>query len=112
MAAVLVGASGVAIPAAAREPAYAGKWAAQPVQCRVGQDTQRAPMIVTRNGYDQHEAHCQFASVRAGAVGTWRVRARCSVEGDTQNHELTLTVAGDRLSVRDAHGARTLRRCR
>ena len=96
----------------AQDRDYVGIWAPKRAQCRLGQDKQDAPLVLTRNGYDQHETHCKFGSVRAQGKNTWRARAKCSVEGDTQSHSFTLVVAGSSLTIRDARGARVLRRCR
>ena len=95
----------------AQDRAYVGTWAAKRAQCRQGQDKQDAPLVLTRNGYDQHETHCKLGSVREQGLSMWRVAARCTVEGDAQSHSLTFTVAGNRLTIRDKHGTRTLRRC-
>jgi hypothetical protein len=100
----------VATPALAQSPAYVGTWASDPAQCRVGQEEENAPMIMRRDGYDQHEAHCRFANV-APKGAAWSVRARCMVEGNNMNLNLTLAVAGDRLTVRDEHGSSTYQRC-
>ena len=96
---------------AASAQAYFGTWASQPAQCKVGQDQQNAPMIMRRDGYDQHETHCTFNSVRQKG-STWVARAVCSVEGDKQTTTLTLSVDNDRLTMRDERGARVLQRCR
>ena len=95
----------------AQDRAYVGTWAAKRAHCRLGQDQQDAPLVFTRNGYDQHETHCKFSSVRARGKDTWRVRAKCSVQGDAQSHDFTFTVAGRSLTIRDKQGARILRRC-
>ena len=105
----VLGAAGVA---EARAADYSGTWASNPRQCRTGQDRQNAPLVLTRTRYDQHEAHCSFASVRQIGTGVWRVDARCSVEGDRQRQSMTLTVRGDRLIVQDGQGERRLIRCR
>jgi hypothetical protein len=94
-----------------KNPAYVGTWASQTAQCRVDQSEQNAPLIMRRNGYDQHEAHCSFSNIRQKGA-TWTVRAACSVEGDKQTHSLTLSVADNRLTMRDEHGPRVLQRCR
>jgi hypothetical protein len=96
----------------AQGSAYAGTWAPKRAQCRLAQDKPDAPLVLTRDGYDQHETHCKFGSVRAHGKDTWRVRAKCSVQGDAQNHTFTLVVAGASLTIRDERGARILRRCR
>jgi hypothetical protein len=96
--------------ALAQTPAYVGTWGSQPAQCRLGQDQQDAPMIIKRDGYDQHETHCKFSSVRAKGLA-WTVKAKCTVEGDTQNPTLVLRASGNRLTIRDEAGTRTLQRC-
>ncbi len=101
----------IATPALAQSPAYVGTWASEPAQCRVGQEEDNAPMIMRRDGYDQHEAHCKFTTVTPKGAD-WSVKARCTVEGNNMNINLTLAVAGDRLTVRDEHGASTYQRCR
>jgi hypothetical protein len=100
-----------ATPALARSPAYVGTWASEPAQCRVGQEEQNAPMIMRRDGYDQHEAHCKFTSVSPKGAA-WRVRARCVAEGNKTTINLTLAVTGNRLTVRDERGPSTYQRCR
>lgn len=97
-------------PGAARAQAYFGTWASQPAQCKIGQDRQNAPMVMTRDGYDQHETHCTFNSVRQKG-SSWVARAACTVEGDTQTMTLTLSVDNDRLTMRDERGARVMQRC-
>jgi hypothetical protein len=91
--------------------AYVGKWGANPVQCVIDQGLQGAPMIVRRNRYDQHETHCRFASIRKTGKASWRMRARCSIEGNRQMHTFTMSVQGNFMTVRDARGARNLVRC-
>lgn len=100
-----------AIPAGAqgKDPAYVGTWASQPAQCKVGQDMEDAPLIMKRKGFDQHETHCTFASVQKKG-SAWTVKARCMVEGDVQRINMTLAVAGNRLTITDT-GPRTLTRC-
>jgi len=110
VAALLCVATAVPQNALAQTPAYVGTWAAQTHQCRLGQDTQDAPMIIRRNRYDQHETHCTFRSVhRQGSI--WKIKAQCQVEGDRQDVDFSLQVAGNRLTFRDRYGARALRRC-
>jgi len=82
-------------------------WAANPAQCRVGQEEENAPLILKANRYDQHETHCTFSSVmKRGA--TWRVKALCMVEGNKQSASFKLEVSGDTLTM----DGRTLQRCR
>jgi len=101
----------IATPALAQTPGYVGTWASDPAQCRVSQEEENAPMVMRRDGYDQHEAHCKFTTVTPKGAD-WSVKARCTVEGSAMNINLTLAVAGGRLTVRDEHGASTYQRCR
>lgn len=96
---------------AASAQSYVGTWAANPVQCAIDQSLQGAPMIVRRNGYDQHEAHCRFTNIRKSGAASWRVRARCTVEGDRQSHTFTISVNGPSMTIRDKRGARSLGKC-
>ncbi len=97
-------------PASAQ--AYVGTWGTNAAQCQVDQSLQNAPMVIARNRYDQHEAHCTFISVRKSGPGSWRVRARCTVEGDRQMHTYTIAVQGGTLRMADRYGSRRLMRCK
>jgi hypothetical protein len=100
-----------ASPAYAVDPAYAGTWGISAKQCKIPQDLQGAPMVIRAKGYDQHEAHCDFKTVKkTGAV--WNVVAACSVEGDKQKGAFTLKVVDDTLVLTQGKIARTYRRCR
>jgi hypothetical protein len=101
----------IATPVLAQSPAYVGTWASGAAQCRVGQEEENAPMVMRRDGYDQHEAHCKFTSVAAKGA-EWSVKARCLVEGNNMNINFTLAVAGDRLTLRDERGTSSYQRCR
>ncbi len=98
--------------AGASAQAYVGTWGTNAAQCRVDQSRQNAPLILSRNRYDQHEAHCTFASVQKTGSSSWRMRARCSVEGDRQAHTFDISVSGRTLTLRDGYGSRRLVRCR
>ncbi len=94
-------------PLPAFAQAYVGTWAADPAQCRNGQEVQEAPMIVQAKRYDQHEEHCTFSSVtKSGAA--WSVKARCQVEGSAQTANFKIEVSGDTLKM----DGRTLQRCK
>ncbi len=86
-----------ASPAAAASD-FVGTWGATKASCRLPQDAQGAPMILTLTSLDQHETHCQLALTR-NAASPWIARAKCVVEGDQQNHTFKFTVRGDRLVV-------------
>ncbi|MCH9806619.1 MAG: hypothetical protein K0U74_02705 [Alphaproteobacteria bacterium] len=97
-------------PLKAAEPAFVGTWGKDAQQCSISQELQGAPMVITADGYDQHEAHCKFADLR-GVGPSWTMKALCSVEGDQQIEQLTLTAKGDTLDFIDEYGTRTLIRC-
>lgn len=96
---------------AAANPPYVGTWAAEPAGCKVPQDSQGAPMIVRRNRYDQHEAHCAFKSVRRSSSAWW-VSAQCVVEGSKQRDRFTLRVKGDTLVMAHGKNGITMKRCK
>ncbi len=97
-------------PAIAAEPAYVGTWGVSAAQCKIPQDRQGAPMIIRAKGYDQHEAHCSFTSIKK--VGSsWKVKAACSVEGDSQKDAFTLQVSGNTLTLKQGGSTRAYKRC-
>jgi hypothetical protein len=112
---ILVAAALIALalssPAHAAEPAYVGTWASDLAQCKVEQDRQEAPLVMTEKGYDQHETHCRFKSAD-GADNQWTVKADCTVEGSDTPYDFTLTVSGDTLTMGDEHGSNDLLRCK
>ena len=105
-------AAGFAMAGAARSESlpFIGKWATQPRQCSLPQDDENAPMIVTPKGYDRHEAHCKFTSVRKRGTG-WAVKESCAVEGDEQTVDETWTVANGHLTIGDQYGHSSYRLC-
>jgi hypothetical protein len=110
IAALVVAAMGLAaLPAHAAD--YAGTWSADLAQCKTGQDSQEAPLILTARGYDQHEAHCKFDGLKSSGPGEWAGKAACSVEGDSQSIDVKLTLSGDTLTLREDGAARDLLRC-
>jgi hypothetical protein len=105
MAALIAGA-----PANAAQPAYVGTWGKTAAQCKVPQELANAPMILKAKGYDQHEAHCTFTSVKKSAQ-VWKVAAACSVQGDKQKDAFTLKVASNKLTMSRGKAASTFVRC-
>lgn len=97
--------------AGAADPSYVGTWATDLAQCKVGQERQEAPLVLSKDGYDQYETHCKFKSVD-GADGEFKVTSDCTVEGNAQPYDFTLTVSGDTLTVTDDTGARDLLLCK
>ncbi len=108
----LVFAVAAAHPALAADDApYVGTWALEMRNCGADQASQDAPMLIAKDRYDQHETHCTFKSVEA-KDGDFKIAADCSVEGDAQSHDFTLTVSGDTLTFADEAGARDFLRCK
>lgn len=100
--------------APAARPAFVGTWGVDLAQCAVEQEYEQPPMILRADGYDQHEAHCEFDSVTETGPSQWRVSGQCSVEGDEQAIDYNLAVIDGNL-VHWADGGRkdawTLIRC-
>ncbi len=111
----LVGMAGLTVSvatAAAKAPAYVGKWGANAKQCMMPQDTLDAPLIIAAKGYDQFETHCDFSNIKKTGM-TWKLKASCSVEGDIQTQPLSLKVSGDALTYKWGTGAaQKLVRCK
>lgn len=90
---------------------YIGTWGTDTEQCKLAQDAEGAPFVFAKDRYDQHEAHCTFKSVTPEGAA-YKVAAECSVEGDTQPQDFTLTVSGNKLTWSDGTGALELIRCK
>ena len=100
----------VTLPASAQD--YVGTWSSNPAQCRNGQEVEDAPLIMKRNRYDQHEAHCTFVAVTKHAA-YWSVRSRCVVEGTNVTNNFTIQVDADTLIMTgEDKGQTQLQRCR
>lgn len=94
----------------AADAPFAGTWATDVEQCGNDQSAEDPPLILTDTTYDQGEAHCTLSSVNEDA-GAWKAKAKCSVEGDEQEGTFTFVVDGDKLTIRDDSGERSLSRC-
>ena len=91
---------GATAPAIAADPAFIGTWGADQAQCKNKQDNEGAPMVFTKDGYDQHETHCKFKSVD-GKESSWKISSECTVEGSAEKFDFTLTVDGDKMFMGD-----------
>lgn len=89
---------------------YVGTWASDLTQCSIPQEQQGAPLVVAKDRYDQHEAHCVFKSVD-GSAPEWKIKADCTVEGSAEPYDFTLIVSGDTLTMGDDSGSRDMLRC-
>lgn len=95
---------------AARDPAYVGTWAENPGQCAIAQDSEGAPMVFTKDRFDQHETHCTFKRM-SNHANEWIVTSECSVEGDSQVYEFGMSVADKQLTMLDDIGTKLYMRC-
>lgn len=102
-------------PARAADAGYIGTWGNDAAHCAIPQDQEGAPYVFGPGGYDQHEAHCTFKKITPNG-GTWTIAAECSVEGDVQPQDFTLSVSGSasggKLTWTDATGTSQMIRCK
>jgi len=94
---------------AAAPAVFIGTWAADAAGCQIPQEQAGAPHVFAADRYDQHEAHCTFASVNQTAPNAWRIEGACSVEGDEQTATWDLVVDGDTMTM--APNTQRLVRC-
>jgi len=106
-----VAAVSVAMASAADAPPFIGTWSLDPADCSAGQESENAPLVITKERYDQHESHCAFKSVE-NENGDWKIAADCTVEGSSIPYDFTLTVSGDTLTFADTGGPRDFLRCK
>jgi hypothetical protein len=97
--------------ARADDAPYVGTWALDIANCKSPQDSQDAPLVIAKDRYDQHEVHCTFKSVDA-KESDYKIAGDCTVEGNAQSYDFTLTVSGDTLTFTDEAGARDFLRCK
>src|SRR5262249_1966489 len=97
--------------ARAEDPGFVGTWSLDPNYCSAGQESENAPLVITKERYDQHESHCAFKSVE-GKDGDWKIASDCTVEGSPTPYDFQLTVSGDPLPFTDSGGARDFLRCK
>ena len=89
-----------AAPAAtqpAAEPAYVGTWGNDLAQCAIEQEYEQPPMIMRADGFDQHEAHCEFDTVTETGPAQWSAAGSCSVEGDLQDIDYNMAIVDGNL---------------
>lgn len=97
--------------ARADDPPFVGTWSLDPAHCGAGQESENAPLVVTKERYDQHESHCSFKSVEE-RDGDWKIASECTVEGSATPYDFMLTVSGDTLTFTDSGGPRDFLRCK
>lgn len=97
----------------AAEPTFVGAWASDTKDCRVPQERENAPFLVSPKGYDRHETHCTFENLMKKGR-TYTADTKCSVEGDMQKSS-TVIVVKDRTTISlsvDGRPSIELKRCR
>jgi hypothetical protein len=97
--------------ARADDQPFVGTWSLDPVNCKAGQETENAPLVIANDRYDQHESHCTFKSI-VQKDSDWKVTSDCMVEGSATPYDFTLTVSGDTLTFTDSGGPRDFLRCK
>lgn len=96
------------------QPAYVGTWGVDLGQCAITQDYEQPPMIMRADGFDQHEAHCDFDTITMTGPAEWYVTGQCSVEGDAQPLDYNMAIIDGNLvhwSGNARKEASTLVRC-
>ena len=111
IAAVAIGVLFSVASASAADQDFTGTWSLDPANCSAGQENQNAPLVMTKERYDQHESHCAFKSVEGGN-GEWKIAAECTVEGGQMPYDFSLTLSGDTLTFTDSGGPRDFLRCK
>jgi hypothetical protein len=91
--------------------AFVGTWAMSAAGCSIDQSMEDAPLLLSADGYDQHETHCRFDGLREPRPGRFETRTQCEVQGDTQEGVLEFEVQGDTLTLYPGAHARRLVRC-
>ncbi|SDM55452.1 hypothetical protein [Maricaulis salignorans] len=81
----------------AAQPAYVGTWGNDLAQCAIAQEYEQPPMIMRADGFDQHEAHCEFGTVTETGPAQWHVTGQCSVEGDEQPLDYNMAIVDGNL---------------
>jgi len=88
-------------------PAYVGTWSIEAANCKLGQEQEGAPLSVETKRLDQHEAHCEFPSVRQAGPARWTAQATCTVDGNKEKRRLALRAADGKLTVDWGDGVTT-----
>ena len=109
--ALIAAVTALALPVRADDAPYVGTWALDIANCNTPQDSQNAPLVIAKDRYDQHEVHCTFKSVDT-KESDYKIAGDCTVEGNAQSYDFTLTVSGDTLTFTDEAGARDFLRCK
>jgi peptidoglycan hydrolase-like protein with peptidoglycan-binding domain len=97
-------------PSPDKPPLFAGTWRPEVESC--GADGDEAPLRITSARAETAGGRCDFDSVWRESEGTWRVRAKCSVNGETWQANILLRVTGQRLIWNSEHGRAQYLRCK
>ncbi|CAN5305884.1 hypothetical protein BH09PSE2_BH09PSE2_10060 [soil metagenome] len=89
-----------------------GRSASAPGTCALPDDSPDVAATIRDRRFDQYEAHCRWGPMSSAAVGVWRARGLCSVQGDETRGAFRFTRRGDRLWMRTPDGVTSAyRRC-
>ncbi len=100
----------------AADPPYVGMWSKRMEHCSTEQKRPGAPMLMTEKGFDQHDLHCTFRKLDAIAplapgASTWKMEADCTYGSAQRPMEMTISVAGETLTLIDRGGTNELKKC-
>ena len=96
---------------AADAPPFAGAWTVDPAYCKISQESEFAPMVMTATGYDHHELHCTFTSLKAEG-GAYTAAATCLAAGKKLEDAFIFLVAGDVMTLKRGALVRRFMRCK
>jgi DNA-binding helix-hairpin-helix protein with protein kinase domain len=100
------------IPArpARNPPSFVGEWRDEHDMC--GNVHYEAPLRITSERAETVAGRCDFDSVEIESEGVWRIRARCSANGDKWQANIQLRVTGQRMVWNSERGRTEYLRCR
>jgi DNA-binding helix-hairpin-helix protein with protein kinase domain len=90
-------------------PLYVGEWTPEVGACQG--ESGAPPLRITRERADAGGSYCLFSSIRPGSSNSWRVAARCFVQGETWSTTIHLSVQNNRLRWSSTRGSADYYRC-
>jgi peptidoglycan hydrolase-like protein with peptidoglycan-binding domain len=90
-------------------PSFVGGWRPEDQLC--GSDRDGPPLRITRGRAETAAGRCDFDSVQTESESAWRVRAKCSANGETWQANIQLRVSGPLLTWESERGRTQYLRC-
>jgi DNA-binding helix-hairpin-helix protein with protein kinase domain len=91
-------------------PLFAGGWRPENDLC--GSDRDGPPLRITRGHAETAAGRCDFDTIQAESESAWRVRAKCSANGETWQANIQLRVTGPLLTWESERGRAQYLRCK